>query len=187
MGYTMCSGHICTFWVIHVYKKKNAHTMNSMHDVQYFKNIRQFSNPKIPKNLLWMFSSSSSLFPECTIIPPLKHCRKQGGSFPCWTCIWIRVTAAVSERKTEAESSHSIKSSISSYLCSSLFVQLNSHERRCSFLTDRRVSALPEEIAALLPTGTRTAHLVWLLPAAHCTRTQTSNDTQLEKRETFVY
>lgn len=50
-------------------------------------------------------SSSSSLFPECTVIPPLKHCRKQGGSFPCWTCIWIWVTAAVSERKRGAESS----------------------------------------------------------------------------------
>lgn len=55
--------------------------------------------------LLWMFSSSSSLFPECTIIPPLKHCRKQGGSFPCWTCIWIWVTEALSQWKSGAESS----------------------------------------------------------------------------------
>lgn len=38
--------------------------------------------------LLWIFSSSSSRFPAWTIIPPLKHCRKHGGSLPCCTCTW---------------------------------------------------------------------------------------------------
>lgn len=152
-------------------------------EVYFFKSIRQSANKNTPKLLLWMFSSSSSLFPECTVIPPLKHCRKQGGSFPCWTCIWIWVTAAVSERKRSRKQS----TSISSYLCSSLFVQLNSHECRCSFLTDRGVSALPEKIAALLPARTCTAHLIRLLPAAHCTRTHTHIRWHLEQKNTDIF
>lgn len=45
------------------------------------------SNSNSKSDSLCAFSSSSSLLPECTTIPPWKHCRKQGGSFPwrTWT------------------------------------------------------------------------------------------------------
>lgn len=42
----------------------------------------KYNNTRYMRDVLCEVSSSSSLFPAWTIIPPLKHCRKQGGSLP---------------------------------------------------------------------------------------------------------
>lgn len=114
--------------------------------------------------LLCEFSSSSSLFPEWTIIPPLKHCRKHGGSLPCCTWTWWKIKEGLSVHLCSYKVLKKEKGSVW-YLCSSLLIQLHSHQCWCSFLTDSGIVALPEEVAALLLPGPQPRlQLLWVLP-----------------------
>lgn len=58
------------------------------------------ANSNSKSDSLCVFSSSSSRLPECTTMPPWKHCRKHGGSFPwrTWTFQCKHITVSPTYR-----------------------------------------------------------------------------------------